>query len=441
LKHKLASLACAVALAATASAQLGNYLGPGVLTGGADNIGSRAGEQVDLRFYASASAVYDNGLEPVAVNSKGNLVQIGGLYGIEADLGAYGVHSWRVSQLGLNYTGSFSHYFNNGTYDFSNQSLTLGYTYQASRRLYFNFQGVGGTYTSFLGTSIGETTVPAVVTDPTLLLFDNRTYFGEGNASMTYLLSPRASLTVGGDGFTVDRQSKALVGMEGYSGKANFRYRLTRVTSVGAEYMREHFQFPGQFGQSDMNMYNLLFSTQMGRHWTFTLAGGAYQMDVAGLQTVSLDPAIAALLGVSTTVHTFAAKNWVPAGQASLSRKFKNANLMLSYSRSVLPGNGVYLTSRTETGLANYNYTGIHKASLAISGGYSSISSVGQGLAPYSMFTGGAGITYNLSHALHAVARYDVRQQEINVAGFRATSYRASIGLAFSPGSLPLSLW
>jgi hypothetical protein len=441
LKHILASLACAVALASTAAAQLSNYLGPGILTGGADNIGNRSGEQVDLRFYASASAVYDNGLEPIAVDSKGNLVQLGGLYGVEASIGAYGVHSWRVSQLGLNYTGTFDHFVNDGTYDFSNQTLTLGYTYQKSRRLYFNLQGIGGTYTSFLGTSIGETTVPAIVTSPSLLLFDNRTYFGEGNASMTYLLSARASLTVGGGGFAVDRQSSALVGMDGYSARANFRYRLTRVTSIGAEYSRQHFQYPGLFGQSDMNMYNLLFSTQMGRLWTLSVAAGAYQMNVAGLQTVSLSPAIAALLGVSTVVHTFAANNWVPAGQASLIRKFKNANLTFSYSRSVMPGNGVYLTSRTQYGTAGYNYTGIRKVSLAVSGGYSSLASVGQGLAPYSMVIGGAGITYNLTHALHAVARYDLRQQEINIAGFRATSYRATVGIAFSPGSLPLSLW
>jgi hypothetical protein len=441
LKHKLASLACTVALASTATAQLSNYLGPGILTGGADNIGTRSGEQVDLRLYATATAVYDNGLEPVAVDSKGNLAQIDGLYGVQASLGVYGVHSWRVSELGLNYTGSFTHYFNDSTYDFSNQSLTLGYTYQKSKRLYFNFQGIGGIYTNYLGTSIGETAVPSIVATPTLQLFDNRTYFLQGNASATYLLTARASLTVGGSGFTVQRQSSELENMLGYNARANFRYRLTRATSLGAEYTRQHFQFPGQFGHSDMNMYSLLFSTQMGRQWTFTLDGGAYQLNVVGLQTVSLDPAIAALLGVSTAVHTFAAQNWVPAGNATLNRKFRSATLSFAYARTVLPGNGVYLTSRSESGSVGYNYTGIRKLSLAISGGYSSLASVGQGLAPYRMFTGGAGLTYNLTHALHAVARYDARQQEIELAGYRRTSYRASVGIAFSPGALPLSLW
>ncbi len=112
MKHKLASLVCAVTLASAASAQLSGYLGPGILTGGADTIGTRAGEQVDLRFYASLTGIYDNGIQPVSVDSKGNLIQVGGLYGVrQLGFGAYGVHSWRVSQLGLNYSGDFSHYF------------------------------------------------------------------------------------------------------------------------------------------------------------------------------------------------------------------------------------------------------------------------------------------------------------------------------------------
>jgi hypothetical protein len=66
---------------------------------------------------------------------------------------------------------------------------------------------------------------------------------------------------------------------------------------------------------------------------------------------------------------------------------------------------------------------------------------VGQGIAPYRFFMGSSSLTYNLTHALHLVARYDLRQQEIQIAGYRATSYRMTLGLAFSPGALPLSLW
>jgi hypothetical protein len=232
-----------------------------------------------------------------------------------------------------------------------------------------------------------------------------------------------------------------LVSSVGYGARGKFQYRLTRLMSVGAEYDREHYQYAGLFGSSDINMYSMLFSDQISRLWTFALSAGAYQANTVGLETVSVDPAIAALLGVSTTVHTYASENWIPSGQAVLSRKFKNANLTLSYSRMATPGNGVYLASRTENALASYNYVGIRKVSLGINGGYSSLASLGQGLAPYQMYLGSASFTYTLPHSLHAIARYDLRHQDIEVAGYRTTSSRVTLGIAFSPGTLPLSLW
>jgi hypothetical protein len=47
-----------------------------------------------------------------------------------------------------------------------------------------------------------------------------------------------------------------------------------------------------------------------------------------------------------------------------------------------------------------------------------------------------------VSHALHVVARFDSRYQDITELNtFKKNSYRASIGVAFSPGDIPLTLW
>jgi len=54
----------------------------GISAPGAD-VGTRGGDPVDLRFYAGVSATYDNGLQPFAVDTKGNLVVAKGLYGEE----------------------------------------------------------------------------------------------------------------------------------------------------------------------------------------------------------------------------------------------------------------------------------------------------------------------------------------------------------------------
>ncbi len=442
MKQILARLACCVVFASTAAAQLSDYLGPGVLTNGAGDIGNRSGEQVDLRYFIDVNGIYDNGIQPISVNSKGELTQVGALEGIEAVIGAYGTHSWRTSLLGLDYRGDFRDYVGGSYYDGSDHNLMLGYTYQKSRRLYFDLRAVAGTYSNYLGAVPGTLVgIPDAINQSNLLLFDNRTDFLQGYAAMTYLLSARASVTVGGEGFDVLRQSSELIGVDGYTGRARFQYRLSRLTTIGAGYERTHYAYPNYFGDSNINNYNAFFATQLGRKWTVSLQGGAYQVSTVGLQTVALDPSVAAILGVSSVTQTFSANEWLPAGDARLNGKFKNGSLAFEYSRTMMPGNGVYLTSRGQTGTAYYSYAGVHNAAFTIGGGYFSMSSLGQSIQPLQSYTGSVGLTYNLTHALHAVARYDLRQQSIAIAGFRTTSYRLTLGLAFSPGALPLSLW
>jgi hypothetical protein len=440
LRYKLLALACI--FASTAAAQLSDYLGPGILTQGAGDIGTRAGQPVALRFYAEATAVYDTGLQPLAVTSTGALTQVNGLYGAEADIGVYGVHQWRQAQLGLDYRGSFRDYVNGSEYDGSDQHLSLGYTYQQSRRLYFDMQEVAGTLSRSIGSVPGSAPAIATAVDqPTSLLFDDREYYSESFAGMTYLLSARTSVTVGGSGFLVNQQNADLIGVDGYNAQGSVHYRLSKSATIGGEYSHQHYSYPGAYGQSDINSYTGVYATQIGRRWKFSIQGGVYQAEVRGLQEVALSPAIAALLGISNVSQTFYRKYTFPTGVARLSRQFKTSSLTFSYGRSVMPGNGVYLTSRTESATATYSYTGIRKTSLSISGGEYSLSSLGQGLQAYQQLNAGAGVSYGFYKALHVTARYDARHQEIDLADYRRTGYRAAIGIAFSPGAVPLALW
>ena len=441
LKYRLLALVCA--FASTAAAQLGSYLGPGILTRGAGDVGTRSGQEVDLRFYGAVTGLYDNGIQPVSVDSKGNLVQTGGLEGVEGEIGAYGVHRFRASQLGLDYRGSFRHYPNDSYYDGSDHMLVLGYTAQRSKRLYFDVSGVGGTLSQFLG-SVPGLAVPlqATVSDPSLLLFDNRTDFAEASAAATYLLTSRTSFTAGGEGFFVRRQSSFLVGVNGYELRGSLQHRVSRRTSIGAAYDHTHYDYPRAFGQADINAYHGTLGLQLSRRWTFSLQAGVYQLQVQGLQQVAVDPVITALLGVTATIETFYAQRLFPAGQARLTRTFRNSSLSFDYTRSITPGNGVYLTSRQENATASFSYTGLRKLNIGVIGGESSLSSVGQNvLQPYRQINGGAGVSYALTPVIHIISRFDARHQAIDLFGYRRTSERVSIGLAFSPGTVPLSLW
>jgi hypothetical protein len=90
-------------------------------------------------------------------------------------------------------------------------------------------------------------------------------------------------------------------------------------------------------------------------------------------------------------------------------------------------------------GGARFNYTATAKWSFSASGGYSRLEGIAQGLQPFSSFNGGAGVTYLLTGPIHLIARYDARHQEVVDGVFKGTAYRATLGISFSPGDIPLA--
>ncbi len=428
--------------AATGMAQVGSYLGPGVMSNGSGTIGDRSGAPVDLRMFASVSGFYDTGLVPFALNSQGQLENLSGLYGEQLSGGVYGTHTWHNSVLGLDFSGSLYHYDDYSQFDGSTAYLMLGYTYQKSRHIVFNLKQVAGT--SSLPYGYGSAYEPSTVltNQPTAELFDNRFYFLQSTAEMSYVQSSRLSYTMGGDGYLVDRQASALANLRGYTARGVIRYRLSQRKTLGFQYQHYFMDFPPSFGQSTTDMGQAFFASSVGKNWTYRLVGGAFNTEVSGVEQISINPVIAALLGTSVGIRAFYRQDIYPAVEANLSGHMKNSFIGFDAAETIAPGNGVYLTSRQISGTASYSYTGIRKWNFGISGGYYKLDAIGQGIQPYSGLTGGAGFTYGLTRAFHLVGRYDYRRQEIVlVNGFRNDSYRVSMGLAFSPGDVPLSLW
>jgi len=107
----------------------------------------------------------------------------------------------------------------------------------------------------------------------------------------------------------------------------------------------------------------------------------------------------------------------------------------------VVPGNGVYLTSRQNAGTLQYSYTGFRRLTAGANASYNELSSVGQTLGKYTNVQGGFGVTYKLLQATHLQVRYDYRHYTTQDTAFQKDSQRVSIGLAFSPGETPLAIW
>ena len=420
------------------TAQISDYLGPGILSRGAGDIGTRGGQDVDLRFFVTANGIYDSGLQPFSVDSSGHLATVGGLYGTELDAGVYGVHNFRHGRLGLDYKGTYRHYPTNSFFDGTDHILALGYSYQKSRRLMFDTRQTAGTISQ--GTPFGA--VPVVtgsVVTPSSVLFDNRMNYLQSSMDVNFLLSEHTSLTFGGDGFGVWRKATGLIGMQGYMLHGAIHHRVTQRTTLGVNYQHSHYDFPKAFGESDINSFTGIFTIRLGPSWTVSAEGGAYMAEVQGLQQVAVDPTIAALLGVSTTQQTFYRKSVFPQWNGSIIRQFRRASLTFSYQSGVSGGNGVYLTSRQDNATAGFNYSGIRKWSFSANGGYSRLEGIGQNLQPFSQVVGSSGVTYSLTHAIQMLANYQARHQEIINGIYLQNSYRAMVGISFSPADIPLA--
>jgi hypothetical protein len=70
------------------------------------------------------------------------------------------------------------------------------------------------------------------------------------------------------------------------------------------------------------------------------------------------------------------------------------------------------------------------------------MSALVQTVGAYTAYGAGVGATRDLGRGLHTVLRMDARHYEIATSTmFTHTEYRASLGLNFSPGDVPLVLW
>lgn len=419
-------------------AQTSPFGGPNLLSRGTGTTGQRSGQDVNLKYFLNASAIRDTGLTPYALGSDGKLVTPGALFGVEAGLGGYGRRNFRRSALGLDYSGNFRHYAGASNYDGSNQGLTVEYTHQKSRRMLFDMNlGVG---TQSFGTAVGLIPGLDTVLDSTTLLFDNRTSYLQTAMSMHYALSNRTSITMGGNAYTVHRQSSALVGVRGYALQGRLNHQLSRTTVIGVDYQHLHYDFPRAFGETDINSYNGTFSQDIGRWWNLTVGGGVFVSQVQGVQTTALDPAIAQLLGITSVRTIFYKENLLPIGNVALARRFRRAALSGYYGRTITPGNGVYLTSRQENYGVTYSYTGIRKLSMSATAGSSKLKSLGQNLQDYKQRFGGFNVNYTIGGGFSLAGGYSRRFQDFQTSAFPRDSSRTTFSIYFSPGTIPVSL-
>lgn len=419
------------------------YAGPAILSRG-EAPAAMAAPQIDFRPFVDLAAVYDTGLAGVAVNSQGQLGNEAS-EGLELTAGISGVHSWRHTKIGLDYRGSIRRYTHNTSFDSTDQSLMLGIVHQVSRHVSLTLNEDAGLFSRNFGIPGLAQTVPfdpSTTYAPTTDFFDNRTEYLSTQASLVVQKTARLSFSFGGDGFEVRRRSSALYGVIGGTAHADLQYRVTRRTTVGVNYVFSHYAYVGVLSGTDMHGVNGVYSVRVSRWLEFSGSAGMFRAETRFIQNVPIDPAIAALIGTPEGTVVLDRIDHVWGGTGRLSRTFPKGVAYISGGRGITPGNGLFLTSITDTAMAGYNYTGLRRWSLGVSVAYNHSDSIGNVLGSYGGTSGTLSASRQIVHNVHAVLSFSARQySSATFSLYNRLIYDVRLGVGYSPGDIPLRIW
>ncbi len=403
--------------------------------GGNRPYGERAGRKTSIRFTSDISAIYDTGFIPYKVDANGDLIRGGALYGIEAAFGVFGVKKSRFGSVGLDYRGTFRRYQRNQDFAGSDNFLGLEIKQQPTRRLSYEGHVTAGTSNRVF--SFGNLLVGANLSNvlPVNEVFDNRVYFLQGGASMTYNFNARSSVTIGADAFGIRRNASGLIGVNGYMPRLGYGYRLTRRVQVGVVYGFQHFDYPRAFGESDVHSLAAVISYDLSRRWNVELSGGGFRSDTAGTRTVFADPVLQRLLGLTTVVESFASGFTRPTYMASLRGNLQKSSLVVSFNQSPGGGNGLTLLSEARNFMANYSYTPNRRFSVGVTSSVNRITSLGNNVGGSfnSQFVAGSA-NYFLTRTLGLTGQAYYRHLDVPFRNALTDAYRVGFGVVWSPG-------
>ena len=419
------------------------YAGPAILTRGEAPV-AMAAPQIHFRPFLEITGIYDTGLATVAVTDKGGLADQAS-YGVELAWGISGTHSWRHTKVGLEYRGSISHYAQSSGFDSLDQSLLLGISHQLTRHAMFSLHTSAGFFSRDFGLTGLPQSVPFDPTTtniPTTDFFDNRTMYVNTMADLILQKSTRLSFDLGGGGSIVRRRSSALDGTTSANAHGDLQYRLTRRVTIGASYNYNHFDFTHIFGGTDVHGATGTFAVQLTRWVEFTGYAGFARAESKFIQIVPIDPVIIALLGITQGTQVVHTIDYVPNVSARLSRTFQRGVAYIAGGHTVVPGNGLFLTSYATTVLGGYTYTGIRRWSFGAQVNWGRSRSIGNILGTYSNISGSLSASRQLFPSVHFIATYSARQYSSqDFTNYNRLVHEARIGLGWSPGDVPLRIW
>lgn len=422
---------------------LGQYAGPAILSRG-EAPAAMAAPQIDFRPFVNMTVGYDTGLAGVAVNDRGQLATVGSA---EAMLGwgVSGAHSWRHTKVGLDYHGGLTLYTQQNQFSNLDQSLMLGVTHYLSRHLVFTLHETAGLLTRNFGVVALPQTVPfdpSMAFVPVTDYFDNRTVYVTSQAALLIQKTARLSFNLGGGNFIVDRRSQALYGSRGTMASGDVQYRITRRSTLGARYEFLHFTYPGIYGSTDTHGVAGTYGIRINRAWEFSGYAGILRVESTYIQSEPVDPVIAALLGISGAPEIFHRINMVPDLAGRLSRAYRPGVFYLAAGHSIIPGNGLFLTSVATQATVGYSYTGLRNWSFGAAAAYDRASAQGTITGRYADDSGTLTMSRLIARHISFILTASLRRYSSpTFVNYNRTIEQATVGLGYSPGDIPIRIW
>jgi hypothetical protein len=328
----------------------------------------------------------------------------------------------------------------------------LGISHQFSRHIAFSLRENAGLFTQFPPSTVSlNSTVPFDPSQsyiPTTDFYDNRTIYTTTQVDLTLQASSRLSFDLGGAYFANSQRSSALYGATGEVATGDVQYRLSRRTTVGANYSYTHFGYTNSIGGADIQTADLDASVRLSRWTEFSIFAGASRVQSSFEQTVPIDPAILAILcppneiaACPLTAGTVINNNtfWGPSFGIRYSRSFRRGVAYANAGETITPGNGLFLTSRAQTAGAGYGYSGLRKWSLSIGVSYVKALSLGNVQGGYGQVAGSYGMSRQIVGQLSFLSSFSATQYQSNSFSlYNRLIYSASVGLGFSSKSIPV---
>jgi hypothetical protein len=359
-------------------------------------------------------------------------------FGWSAGGGVTASHLTRNTAFSLNYRGDYRRYGSSGYGSGTDQNLGLDYSVRLSRRWSTSISAGGGILLYGGGFySVTPNAATTVATNP----LSPETRFLNTGINFSYQQSRRLSYVFGGQFFLNDYNYAGGLDSRGVSGLFSVVYRLTGKTSLAATYSHSYYTYSQGVGSSTLDGGSLTLSHNFAGHWQGALTAGINRTHASGTITLPVSIILAQQTVNGYMTGPYDDVSLVPSFQASLTRYLRHSAFSVSGGQGVTPGNGVFLTSRTQSLNSTYSYS-TRRSNISFGASYNHLSSIANSVSQtYSSGNLSASYSYVVRRHLAADFRYDLISYGglLNYGG--VTEHRLTAGLSLSSKSIPLTLF